>query len=100
MQQDELCEILPELKKKRQNYKLYGIVSPTAKDIHIAKVRAENLKLLAQQKANKEKWQRIQEARCFNLVQLAKEKAEREQQQDIRLLEIVKENPQILSSVR
>ena len=100
MQQAELCEILPELKAKVENYKVYGVVSPTKQDINTAECRAYNLKLKAEQIAKAERWQRIQEARIHNLKILAIERQQRQEQQDIRLYEIVRENPQILSSIR
>ena len=67
MQQTELLEILPELKAKVENYKLYGTTNPTEWDIS---------------------------NRNFNLWR------ERKEQQDIKLYELVRDNPQILSSVR
>jgi len=100
MQQAELCEILPELKAKVENYQRYGVVSPTAKDIKIAECRAYNLKVKAEQERKMEYWQRVNEARRYNLNLLAIERQQKQQEQDIRLYELVRENPQILSSIR
>ncbi|MEK6884133.1 MAG: hypothetical protein AABY22_31175 [Nanoarchaeota archaeon] len=100
MQQSELIEIGILDKQTIENYKLYGVVNPTAKDIKIVECRAYNLKLKAEQRANKEKWQRIQEARAFNLALRFKQQQQREREQDIKLYELVKSNKDILSSVR
>ena len=100
MQQSELYEILPELKAKVENYKVYGVVSPTKQDIKIAECRAFNLRLKAEQEAKREYWQRVNEARTYNLNLLAIERQQKQEQQDIRLYELVRENPQILSSIR
>jgi len=100
MQQAELIEIGILDKEAVSNYQLYGVVSPTAKDIKIAECRAYNLKLKSEQKAKTERWQRIQEARIYNLKLLATEMQQKQQEQDIRLLEMVRVNPMVLSSIR
>ncbi|MEK6883452.1 MAG: hypothetical protein AABY22_27745 [Nanoarchaeota archaeon] len=100
MQQAELLEILPELKAKVESYKLYGTTIPTDKDIKIAECRAYNLKLKDEQEAKREYWRKVQEARAYNLSLRFKQQQQRENEQDIKIYELVKANPQILSSVR
>mgnify|MGYP001562933437 CR=1 FL=1 len=100
MQQAELLEILPELKAKVESYKLYGTTTPTDKDIDIAECRAYNLKLKAEQEAKREYWQRVQQTRVYNLALRFKQRQQKQEQQYIKILEMVKANPQILSSIR
>lgn len=93
MQQAELMEILPELKAKVEDYNRYGTTQPTTQDIKIYECRQHNLMIL---KAEKERWQRIREARLYNLEIKAKE----EEEESIKLLELLKKNKELLSTIR
>lgn len=100
MQQAELIEILPELKAKVDDYNRYGTTQPTTQDIKIFECRQYNLKLKAEQEAKRSYWQRVQESRQYNLKMLAIAKQQKQEQREIHLLELVKKNKDILSSVR
>lgn len=104
MQQAELCEILPELKQRTECYQLFGTAMPNGEQLRkyeqIQAIRQENLNLKAEQERKREYWNRVQEARCHNLKLLAIARQQKQEQREIQLLELVKRNKDVLSSVR
>ena len=104
MQQAELCEILPELKAKVEYFKVFGTAQPSQEQIkrmkHIQETREFNLKLKAEQERKRSYLQRVNEARAYNLGLRFKQQLQRQEQQDIKLLEMVRLNPMVLSSMR
>jgi len=100
MQQSELIEIGILDREAIDNFKKYETTKPTGRDIKIYECRQYNLELLAEENAKREYWQKVKEARAYNLALIEKNKSIALELRERRLLEMLKIDKSILSSVR